>query len=89
MSIGYCLPKTDREQRAAECEIWRETEIYDRRVGVTETTHELSCEDGPLHEGQCSTLEVPQYSSHATLLPGAEVIWKETPASHNHITGTR
>lgn len=75
--------------RVAECETWRETEIYDQRVCVTEMMHELNCEDGPLHEGQCSTPEVLQYCRHATLLPGPKVIWKETPAIRNHIAGTR
>ncbi|KAK2911858.1 hypothetical protein Q8A67_003991 [Cirrhinus molitorella] len=36
--------------RVAECETWRETEIYDHSVCVAETTHELNCEDGPPHE---------------------------------------
>lgn len=74
--------------RVAECETWHETEIYDQCFCVAETMHELNCEDGPPHEGQCSTPEVPQYCRHA-LLPGPKVIWKKTPAIHNHITGTR
>lgn len=49
--------------RVAECETWRETEIYDHRVCVAETMHELNCEDGPPHEGQCSTPEVQQYTA--------------------------